>query len=85
MRIHDDELEIDAGLVARLVAKRSSATRPLFRRALAVDDATWARGRGRALAMALNLLPYYRDRDPRLATGAVRTIEEVLEDRRAGR
>ncbi len=38
----------------------SADTRDVFRSALAVDDATWARGRGWALSVALIALPYYR-------------------------
>src|SRR5206468_2877003 len=37
----------------------SAETRDDFRRALSVDDATWARGRGWALSQALNALSYY--------------------------
>lgn len=62
----------------------TTQTRSHFRQALNVDDATWARGRGRALWMALNLLPYYRDRSPVLAANARRTIQEILTDRHSG-
>ncbi|MET8011329.1 aminoglycoside phosphotransferase family protein [Streptomyces sp. NPDC005271] len=51
-----------------------------FRDALGVDDATWARGRGRALSMALIQLPYYRDTNPVLAANARHVIHEVLAD-----
>jgi aminoglycoside phosphotransferase (APT) family kinase protein len=57
-----------------------AATRASFRDALGVDDATWARGRGRALTVALLQLPYYRDSNPGLAEQARRTIAEVLAD-----
>lgn len=57
-----------------------SETRPTFRAALGVDDATWARGRGWALSVGLIALPYYRDTNPVLATASVRTIAEVLSD-----
>ena len=40
-------------------------TREVFREALAVDDATWNRGRGRTLSQALIALPYYRRPTPR--------------------
>lgn len=33
-------------------------SRETFRAALSVDDATWARGRGRALSLALIFNPY---------------------------
>ncbi|MEV6317602.1 aminoglycoside phosphotransferase family protein [Streptomyces sp. NPDC051776] len=54
--------------------------RGTFRAALAVDDATWARGRGRALSMALIQLPYYRDTNPAMAANARHVIGEVLGD-----
>ena len=37
----------------------SADTRGAFREALAIDDATWTRGRGWALSQALNALSYY--------------------------
>lgn len=43
-----------------------------------VDDATWARGRGWALAMALIQLPYYQQTNPVIAAGARHVIREVL-------
>lgn len=51
-----------------------------FRAALRVDDATWARGRGRALSIALIALPYYRDTNPVFAANARHVIHEVLAD-----
>ncbi|GAA4182835.1 aminoglycoside phosphotransferase family protein [Streptosporangium oxazolinicum] len=51
-----------------------------FREALRVDDATWARGRGRALSIALIALPYYRDTNPVFAANARHVIHEVLAD-----
>ncbi|MFF3437862.1 aminoglycoside phosphotransferase family protein [Streptosporangium sp. NPDC002721] len=51
-----------------------------FRAALRVDDATWARGRGRALSIALIALPYYRDTNPAFAANARHVIREVLAD-----
>ncbi|WP_329427102.1 aminoglycoside phosphotransferase family protein [Streptosporangium sp. NBC_01495] len=51
-----------------------------FRAALRVDDATWARGRGRALSIALIALPYYRDTNPVFAANARHVIHEVLTD-----
>ncbi|MEO6063531.1 MAG: aminoglycoside phosphotransferase family protein [Thermoflexales bacterium] len=53
-------------------------TRPVFRAALAVDDATWARGRGWALSCGLIALPYYRTSNPVLADIARHAIREVL-------
>jgi len=54
------------------------AARSVFRAALAVDDATWERGRGWALSMGLIVLPYYRDTNPTLVGVARRAIAEVL-------
>jgi aminoglycoside phosphotransferase (APT) family kinase protein len=54
--------------------------RNVFREALAVDDATWARGRGWALSIALIALPYYRDTNRVLADIARHAITEVLAD-----
>jgi aminoglycoside phosphotransferase (APT) family kinase protein len=45
-----------------------------------VDEATWARGRGWALSIALIALPYYWDTNPAFARVARRTLEEVLAD-----
>ncbi len=62
----------------------SAAARDVFRRALAVDDATWARGRGWALSVGLIALPYYRSSNPTLAAISRRAIDEVLADGRHG-
>ena len=56
----------------------SPAGREVFRAELAVDDATWQRGRGWALSIALIQLPYYRTSNPALAANARRTISEAL-------
>lgn len=58
----------------------SEETRADFRAALPTDDATWARGRGWALSMALIGLPYYQDTNPIWSNTARRTIRDVLED-----
>ncbi len=55
--------------------------RDTFRTALAPDDATWARGRGWALSIALLELAHYRETDPRMARIAVHVIEELLHSR----
>jgi aminoglycoside phosphotransferase (APT) family kinase protein len=55
-----------------------AATRPAFRAALDVDDATWRRGRGWALSVALIQLPYYRTTNPALAVSSRHVISEVL-------
>ncbi|WP_373317558.1 phosphotransferase [Streptomyces glebosus] len=51
--------------------------RGVFRTALGTDDATWARGRGWALSIALSELRYYRDTHPVMAAIARQVIEEV--------
>lgn len=58
----------------------SAGSREVFRRALDVDDATWARGRGWALSIGLIALPYYVDTNPVFAETARVLIREVLED-----
>ena len=62
----------------------SAETREVFRAALPVDDATWARGRGWALSVALIALPYYLSTSPAIAAGARHTIDEVLADHTHG-
>ncbi|MFC4063041.1 aminoglycoside phosphotransferase family protein [Planomonospora corallina] len=52
--------------------------REVFRETLAVDDATWIRGRGRALSQALIALPYYRRTNPAMARNARHVIRTVL-------
>jgi aminoglycoside phosphotransferase (APT) family kinase protein len=56
----------------------SGHTREVFRSALEVDAATWARGRGWALSVGLIALPYYRTTNPELAGIAQYAIDEVL-------
>ncbi|MFD5698532.1 aminoglycoside phosphotransferase family protein [Streptomyces lasiicapitis] len=58
--------------------------RESFRAALGADDATWARGRGWALSMALIQLPYYAVTNPVLAANARHVIREVLADHARG-
>jgi aminoglycoside phosphotransferase (APT) family kinase protein len=55
-------------------------TRDIFRAALQVDNATWARGRGWALSVGLIALPYYQNTNPVLAGIARRAIHEVITD-----
>jgi aminoglycoside phosphotransferase (APT) family kinase protein len=55
-----------------------SEARDVFRAELGVDDATWARGRGLALSVALIQLPYYKDTNPELAANARHVITEAL-------
>ncbi|TAJ21958.1 MAG: aminoglycoside phosphotransferase family protein [Dehalococcoidia bacterium] len=55
-----------------------AGAREAFRAALDVDDATWERGRGWALSMALIALPYYRETNPVIVASSMRTLGEVL-------
>ncbi|QLH20470.1 aminoglycoside phosphotransferase family protein [Streptomyces sp. Rer75] len=52
--------------------------RMVFREALAVDDATWIRGRARTLSQALIALPYHRKTNPTMARNARHVIRAVL-------
>jgi aminoglycoside phosphotransferase (APT) family kinase protein len=56
----------------------SEKSRDVFRAALQVDDATWARGRGWALSNGLIALPYYQTTNPVLAGVSRYAIDEVL-------
>jgi aminoglycoside phosphotransferase (APT) family kinase protein len=59
-----------------------ATSRDVFRTTLDADPATWARGRGWALSIALIQLPYYLHSNPTLAGIARRTIDAVLDDDR---
>jgi aminoglycoside phosphotransferase (APT) family kinase protein len=54
--------------------------REAFRAAVHVDDATWARGRGWALALALGQVAYFRDTNPVIVADARQVIRAVLTD-----
>jgi len=54
--------------------------RDTFRSDLSVDDDTWERARGFALAQALLIIPYYVESNPGFANMATRTVEEILDD-----
>jgi aminoglycoside phosphotransferase (APT) family kinase protein len=58
----------------------SGESRKVFRAALEVDDATWERGRGHALAQAVIFIPYYIDSNPVGVGYARRAIDEILAD-----
>lgn len=59
----------------------SADTREIFRAALSVDEATWARGRGWALSQALIALAYYTlETNAVLVREAQRWLAEVLAD-----
>ncbi|GLY77051.1 aminoglycoside phosphotransferase family protein [Actinoallomurus iriomotensis] len=59
-----------------------AAARETFRDAVDVDEATWARGRGWALSMALGQLPYYRNTNPVISANARHVIREIRRDTR---
>jgi aminoglycoside phosphotransferase (APT) family kinase protein len=54
--------------------------RSAFRAALEVDEASWARGRGWALSMALIAFPYYLHTNPAMVALSRHMIAEVLTD-----
>lgn len=56
----------------------SGRSRAAFRDALDMDEATWTRGRGWALSIALIIMPYYWDTNPVLMAAARRIVHEVL-------
>jgi aminoglycoside phosphotransferase (APT) family kinase protein len=58
----------------------SGESRDVFRAALGVDEATWARGRGQALSQAVIFIPYYLNTNPIGVGDARRLIDEVLSD-----
>jgi aminoglycoside phosphotransferase (APT) family kinase protein len=58
----------------------SGESRDVFRAALAVDDATWVRGRGHALSQAAIFIPYYLSTNPMGVGNARRMIDGVLAD-----
>lgn len=55
-------------------------TRPIFRRELGVDAATWERGRGWALSFAVLALPYYRDTNPVIVASAQHVVAQILQE-----
>jgi aminoglycoside phosphotransferase (APT) family kinase protein len=55
-------------------------SRRRFRAELAVDEASWLRGRGWALRQAVMALPYYWDTNPGIVRQASRALAEVLVD-----
>ncbi|WP_128817742.1 aminoglycoside phosphotransferase family protein [Streptomyces sp. S063] len=56
----------------------TAGARETFRTAVAADDATWARGRGWALSIALLELAHYRETNPVMARIAAQVIEEIV-------
>ena len=59
-------------------------SRAAYREALGLDDATWARGRGLALSVAIVALPYYRGTNPAMVRQAEHVLGEVLADHARG-
>ncbi|WP_232344871.1 aminoglycoside phosphotransferase family protein [Actinoplanes awajinensis] len=57
----------------------SARTRPAFRAALAVDDATWLRGRGWALSAGLIAYTAYAATDPHIAAATTYQITQALD------
>lgn len=55
-------------------------SRRRFRRELDVDDASWVRGRGWALAQAVVALPYYWETNPGMIRQASHALAQVLAD-----
>ena len=62
----------------------SAGTRDVFRAALGVDDATWARGRGWGLTACLPTPADLSDVDPERAARVRSRLEELIADHRAG-
>ncbi|MGW4178641.1 hypothetical protein [Streptomyces rubiginosohelvolus] len=58
----------------------TSGARQTFRTAIAADDATWTRGRGWALSIALLELAHYRESNPVMARIAAHVIEEIVDE-----
>jgi aminoglycoside phosphotransferase (APT) family kinase protein len=56
----------------------TAETRATFRAVLDVDDATWTRGRGWALATGLNAYVSYAAVNPRVAAQTTRQITQAL-------
>ncbi|MBT8207135.1 MAG: phosphotransferase, partial [Acidimicrobiia bacterium] len=54
------------------------ASRNRYRHELGVDDDSWLRGRGWALAQAVMAMPYYWDTNEGMVQQASRAIEGIL-------
>jgi aminoglycoside phosphotransferase (APT) family kinase protein len=59
----------------------TAAARDLFRAQAEPDDATWTRGRGWALSLALGALRHYRHANPVLAASGQHAVTEILADK----
>jgi aminoglycoside phosphotransferase (APT) family kinase protein len=60
-----------------------AGARAVFRDAVSVDDATWERGRGLALAVWIVSLRHFTGTQPEVAAQARYTVEQVLADQKA--
>jgi aminoglycoside phosphotransferase (APT) family kinase protein len=58
----------------------AGASRARFRAELDVDEASWLRGRGWALAQAVWALPYYWETNPGMIRQASHALAQVLDD-----
>ena len=56
------------------------AGRAHFRKLLAVDEATWARGRALAFSKAVMAAPYYRNSNPALHGVMRRALQHTMDD-----
>jgi aminoglycoside phosphotransferase (APT) family kinase protein len=56
----------------------TAGSRAAFRSASAVDEASWARGRGWALSVAVLALPYYLESNPDMVRYAHTLLDQVL-------
>ncbi|WP_433732074.1 aminoglycoside phosphotransferase family protein [Actinoplanes sp. CA-051413] len=56
-----------------------ASARDVYRQALGVDDAGWARGTGWAIVQAIVALPYYVDTNPVMAATARETLTAILD------
>lgn len=77
-------LELTDPAVDLMVAWNALNTegRRIYREALQPDNASWERGRARALAKALLALPYYQHTNPEIMERSWYTVREVLADAR---
>lgn len=59
----------------------SGPARSTYRAVTEADEATWIRGRGWALSVALVTIPYYRGTNPTIVAAAEHTLKQILADR----
>ncbi len=58
------------------------SSRNVFKKNLNVSEDTWNRGKGWAFSIALIIIPYYHQSNPKLASIAKYIIQQILEDLR---